>query len=576
MLSRLIEFSLRQRALVLLGVLALAGAGLAAFLQLPIDAYPDISPTQVKLIIKAPGMTPEEVESRVITPLEMELLGVPRGVMLRSTAKYAIADITLDFAEGSDIYWARQQVAERYAGVSGSLPEGVSGGLAPISTPLSDVFMFTIEGGGLTLSERRALLDWTLRPALRTLPGVADVNVLGGEAKSFAVVPDRARLSAAGLSFSDVITAIGRNNRNDGAGRLDAGEDTLIVRAKARSTLDDLSRLILRGGQWYAPVRLGDVAQVRIEGVTRYGAVTRDGAGEAVEGIVVALRGADASALVKAIRARLDEVTPSLPPGVKVVPFYDRSTLIERAVGTVESALLEATVLVVILLLLFLGELRAALVVAVMVPLAALGTFLLMRLVGMSANLMSWGPRNRHRHAGGRCRGGGGKRRQSARPARAQCAPAAPAPHIRRGARGRHACGLGHPHHLSDLHAPAHAARVGRQTVCAGGADHRVRPGRLAAAVAHAGAGAGLAAAQGTRAHRAVGDALGHAPVPTAAGGCASPPATRIGGRHRGPGIGCGGLPRHGQGVHADDGRGRYPAATAKAAVHRVAALAGD
>ena len=393
MLSRLIEFSLRQRALVLLGVLALAGAGLAAFLRLPIDAYPDISPTQVKLIIKAPGMTPEEVESRVITPLEMELLGVPRGVMLRSTAKYAIADITLDFAEGSDIYWARQQVAERYAGVSGSLPDGVSGGLAPISTPLSDVFMFTIEGGSLTLSERRALLDWTLRPVLRTLPGVADVNVLGGEAKSFAVVPDRARLSAAGLGFSDVITAIGRNNRNDGAGRLDAGEDTLIVRAEgAIHTLDDLSRLILRAGaNGTAPVRLGDVAQVRIEGVTRYGAVTRDGAGEAVEGIVVALRGADASALVKAIRARLDEVAPSLPPGVKVVPFYDRSTLIERAVGTVESALLEATVLVVILLLLFLGELRAALVVAVMVPLAALGTFLLMRLVGMSANLMSLG-----------------------------------------------------------------------------------------------------------------------------------------------------------------------------------------
>lgn len=217
--------------------------------------------------------------------------------------------------------------------------------------------------------------------------------MLGGEAKSFAVVPDRARLSAAGLGFSDVITAISRNNRNDGAGRLDAGEDTLIVRAEgAIHTLDDLSRLILRAGaNGTAPVRLGDVAQVRIEGVTRYGAVTRDGAGEAVEGIVVALRGADASALVKAIRARLDEVAPSLPPGVKVVPFYDRSTLIERAVGTVESALLEATVLVVILLLLFLGELRAALVVAVMVPLAALGTFLLMRLVGMSANLMSLG-----------------------------------------------------------------------------------------------------------------------------------------------------------------------------------------
>lgn len=390
MLSRLVEFSLRQRVLVLLCALALAAAGIAAFLRLPIDAYPDISPTQVKLILKAPGMTPEEVESRVITPLEMELLGVPQGVMLRSVAKYAIADITLDFAEGSDIYWARQQVAERYAAVAGNLPQGVDGGLAPISTPLSDVFMFTIEGGGLSLAERRSLLDWTLRPALRTLPGVADINVLGGQARSFAVVPDRARLAAAGLQFSDVVDAITRNNRNDGAGRLETGENTLIVRTEgAIRGIDDLRSVILRGAS--PPVRLGDVAEVRIEGLTRYGAVSRDGQGEAVQGIVVALRGADASTLVEAIRKRLAELAPSLPPGVQVVPFYDRSTLIARAVGTVESALVEATVLVIVLLLLFLGGLRAALVVALMVPLAALGTFLLMRLAGMSANLMSLG-----------------------------------------------------------------------------------------------------------------------------------------------------------------------------------------
>lgn len=390
MLSRLIEFSLRQRVLVLLAALALAGGGIAAFLHLPIDAYPDISPTQVKLILKAPGMTPEEVEARVITPLEMELLGVPQGTMLRSTAKYAIADITIDFAEGTDIYWARQQVAERYGNVAPSLPADVDGGLAPISTPLSDVFMFTVEGGGLSLAERRSLLDWTLRPALRTLPGVADVNVLGGQARSFVVVPDRARLSAAGLHFRDVVDAIERNNRNDGAGRLDAGEETLIVRAEgALRSPEDIAGIVVRPGA--TPVRIGDIAQVRTDALTRYGAVTRDGHGEAVEGIVVALRGADASTLVTAIRARLDELAPTLPPGVTIVPFYDRSTLITRAVSTVEHALLEATVLVVILLLLFLGELRAALVVALMLPFAALCTFLLMRLTGMSANLMSLG-----------------------------------------------------------------------------------------------------------------------------------------------------------------------------------------
>ncbi|MCD7100368.1 CusA/CzcA family heavy metal efflux RND transporter [Stenotrophomonas sp. MMGLT7] len=390
MLARLIDFSLRQRVLVLLAAVALAGAGAAAFLRLPIDAYPDISPTQVKLILKAPGMTPEEVEARVIAPLEMELLGVPQGVMLRSTAKYAIADITLDFAEGTDIYWARQQVAERYGSVAPDLPGDVDGGLAPISTPLSDVYMFTIEGGGLTLTERRSLLDWTLRPALRTLPGVADVNVLGGHVRSFAVIPDRARLSAAGLHFRDVVDALERNNRNDGAGRLEAGEEALIVRTEgAIATLGDISSIVVRPGA--APVRIGDVAEVRTDAMTRYGAVSRDGVGEAVQGIVVALRGADASALVESIRSRLDELAPSLPPGVKIVPFYDRSVLIERAVSTVERALLEATVLVVLLLLLFLGELRAALVVALMLPFAALYTFLLMQLTGMSANLMSLG-----------------------------------------------------------------------------------------------------------------------------------------------------------------------------------------
>ncbi|NCT66047.1 MAG: efflux RND transporter permease subunit [Rhodanobacteraceae bacterium] len=389
MLSRLVEFSLTQRVLVLVAAAGLALAGALAFLRLPIDAYPNIAPTQVKLILKAPGMTPEEVESRVIVPLELELLGLPHGTMLRSTAKYAIADLTLDFAEGTDIYWARQQVAERYGNVT--LPDGVSGGLAPIATPLSDLYMFTLEGGEIDLAERRALLDWVIRPALRTIPGVADVNALGGHVKSFTVIPDRAALSAAGLHFRDLADALEKNNRNDGSGRLGDGEEALIVRAEgAVQSLDDLRRVVLRV-QDGIPLRVGDVAEVRTDSLTRYGAVTRDGVGEAVEGIVVGLRGADAGAVVGAVRARLAELAPQLPPGVQVHTFYDRSALIDRAVGTVTRALIEATVLVVVLLLLFLGELRAALVVALTLPFAALLTFLLMRAFGMSANLMSLG-----------------------------------------------------------------------------------------------------------------------------------------------------------------------------------------
>jgi len=266
----------------------------------------------------------------------------------------------------------------------------VSGGLAPISTPLSDVFMFTVEGGELSLTEKRTLIDWTLRPALRTLPGVADVNVLGGHVGSFVVIPDRARLNDNDVHFSDVVEAVRRNNRNDGAGRIGAGEETLIVRAEgAIRSVDDLRSIVIRSGA--TPVRIGDVADVRTDALTRYGAVTQDGRGEAVQGIVVALRGTDASTLVTSIRTKLEELEPSLPPGVRISTFYDRSSLIERAVGTVQGALLEATVLVVVLLLLFLGELRAALVVALMLPFAALSTFLLMDVFGQSANLMSLG-----------------------------------------------------------------------------------------------------------------------------------------------------------------------------------------
>jgi cobalt-zinc-cadmium resistance protein CzcA len=391
MLARLIELSLSQRLLALVATLGIAIAGVHAYLNLPIDAFPDISPTQVKLILKAPGMTPEEVESRVIVPLELGLLGIPRQTLLRSAAKYAIADITIDFAEGTDIYWARQQVAERYGDVVGDLPAGLEGGLAPLATPLSDLFMFTIEGGGLSAQERRSLLDWTLRPALRTIPGVADVNALGGEVRTMAVVPDREAMTRNGIGFNDIVAAIENNNRNDGAGRLGDGEETLIVRAEgAIASLEDLARIVVaeRDG---AAVRIGDVAAVRTESLTRYGAVTRDGVGEAVEGLVIGLRGADASAVIAGVRARLAELEPSLPDGVKIEVFYDRSALIKRAIGTVTKALLEASALVVVLLLLFLGDLRAALVVTLLLPLAALVTFLLMQAFGLTANLMSLG-----------------------------------------------------------------------------------------------------------------------------------------------------------------------------------------
>ncbi|MDD5330970.1 MAG: CusA/CzcA family heavy metal efflux RND transporter [Sulfuricella sp.] len=391
MLTRIVEFALTQRLTVAVTTLMLIGAGAVAFNQLPIDAFPDVSSTQVKVIIKAPGMTPEEVESRIVAPIEVELLGIPNKKILRSVSKYALTDITIDFEDGTDIYWARNQVAERLSGVMKELPAGISGGLAPITTPLGEMLMFTIEGGDLSPLERRSLLDWVIRPALRTLPGVADVNTLGGLVRSFEVMPDNAALLARGVTLEQLQKVLETNNRNDGAGRLKDGEEVLLVRSEgAIRTLDDLRAIVIasRDGR---VVRVGDVATVRIGHLSRYGTVTKDGRGEAVEGLVLGLRGANARMVVEGVKARLKELAPSLPPGVRTEIFYDRGSLVERAVGTVSRALAEAIVLVVILLLLFLGNLRAALVVAVTLPLAALFTFILMRLFGLSANLMSLG-----------------------------------------------------------------------------------------------------------------------------------------------------------------------------------------
>jgi cobalt-zinc-cadmium resistance protein CzcA len=391
MLARIVEFSLTQRLLVLVATAALVVGGVWAYLGLPIDAFPDVSTTQVKIIVKAPGMTPEEVEARITTPIELEMLGIPHKRIIRSTSKYAIADVTIDFEEGTDIYWARQQVAERYAGVQRDLPGNASGGLAPITTPLGEMLMFTIEAPDLSLAERRSLLDWTIRPALRTLPGVADVNALGGEVRAFEVIPDNAALRARGITLADLQSSLEANNRNDGAGRLRDGEEALVVRVEGSiRTLDDLRAVVvaMRAG---VPVRVGDVAQVRLGSLTRYGAVTQNGGAEAVEGLVLGLRGANARQVVNGVKARLAELAPQLPKGVTTSIFYDRGHLVERAVGTVQKALTEAIVLVLALLVLFLGNLRAALVVAAVLPLAALGTFILMRLAGMSANLMSLG-----------------------------------------------------------------------------------------------------------------------------------------------------------------------------------------
>ncbi|QYK09104.1 efflux RND transporter permease subunit [Shewanella mangrovisoli] len=390
MLTSVIRFSLTQRLFVLIVALILMLAGARAWFAIPLDAFPDISPTQVKIILKAPGMTPEEIEAQITVPIETELLGIPQQSILRSTTKYAISDITLDFEEGTDIYWARQQVSERLSAVWDSFPEGVSGGVAPMSTPLSEIFMFSLENPNLSLLERRQLLEWEIRPLLRTVPGVADVNILGGYAKSFSISPNPAAMAAAGVSFAALQQAIVENNHNEGAGKLTIGTDTIIVRSEGRiDDIDELKQLVIKADN--AKVyRLQDLADIQIGHLARYGAVTKDG-NETAEALIIALKDANTAQVVNNIKEKLVQISLTLPEGSQINTFYDRANLINTAIETISHALFEAVVLVIVLLALFLGNVRAALVVSLSLPLAALFTFLMMDNFNLSANLMSLG-----------------------------------------------------------------------------------------------------------------------------------------------------------------------------------------
>ena len=355
------------------------------------DAFPDVAPIQVMVSMRAPGLAPEELESRVTSPVEIAARGIPNLVSMRSMTKYSVALMTFEFADGTDIYWARAQVNERLQEVRDQLPAGTEGGLAPIVTALGEMLMFTVESDTLSVQEIRTLIDWTIRPKLRGLPGVADVNVLGGFARIFEVVPSAPAMAARGITTQQLENVLVANNRNDGAGRVREGEEALLVRSQGRiQTLDDIRNTIVtvKSG---VTVRVSEVADVREGSLPRNGVVTMNAGGEAVWTTVLGLRGANAKLVVTGVKEKLKEIEPLLPQGAKIEIFYDRNDLIEKAVWTVQRVLIEAIVLVVILLVLFLGNLRAAVVVAACLPLAVLSTFVIMRTFGWSANIMSLG-----------------------------------------------------------------------------------------------------------------------------------------------------------------------------------------
>lgn len=391
MIKSLVRFSLTQRLLFLVLGAALCLGGAWAFLGLPIDAFPDISVPQVQIIVKAPGLSPVEVEQRITRPVEVEMRGIARQATMRSMSKYALAVVTLDFEEGTDIYWARQQVAERLTGVQADFPAGAEGGLAPITTPLGEAFMFTLEGAGRSNIELRTLLDWTIRPRLLSIEGVADVNSLGGEVRAFEVIPQPQKLLALDLSIGDLARAIGANNRNAGGDRVVRNDEVLLVRTLGRMEgIEDLraTPVTTRDG---TPILLSQVADVQLGSLSRYGGVTKDGKGEHVQGLVLTRLGANSRRTVGLVKDELMAISESLPSGVRVVPFYDRTQLVQQAVRMVSESLGMAVVLVILVLLAFMGNLRGALAVAAILPLAVLATFLAMHFLGMTANLMSLG-----------------------------------------------------------------------------------------------------------------------------------------------------------------------------------------
>ena len=399
MLEKIIELSIRQRVAVLVAALLLAAIGVYSFGRLKIDAVPDITNVQVQINTAAPGFSPLEAEQRITFPVETAIAGLPGLEYTRSVSRYGLSQVTVVFADGTDIYFARQLVNERLQGVRSTLPAGIEPELGPIATGLGEIFMYTIEaksgavksdGTRYTAQDLRTLHDWVVRPQLRNVPGVTEVNSVGGYRKEYVVAPDPSRLAGFGLTVENVIAALEANNGNVGAGYIERSGAQYLIRVPGQAQGErDLAGIIVatRGG---VPVRIADVADVEIGSEIRNGAATKDGQ-EVVLGTIYMLVGENAREVSVAVAERLEEVNRSLPGGVVAKTVYDRSKLVEATVSTVERNLAEGALLVIVVLLVLLGNIRAALITAAVIPLSFLMTITGMVQTNVSGNLMSLG-----------------------------------------------------------------------------------------------------------------------------------------------------------------------------------------
>ena len=399
MLQKIIKLSLERRGLVFAFVLILVGLGMWNFTRLPIDAVPDITNVQVVVNTHSPGYTPLEVEQRVTFPLENAMAGLPRLENTRSLSRYGLSQITIVFEEGTDIYFARQQVAERVNAAKSDLPTGLTPNLGPIATGLGEIFMFTVDaepgatnedGSRVTPTDLRTAHDWIIRPQLLRVPGVVEINPIGGFKKEILVAPDPVKLLAYGLGYEDVVNALEWNNSNRGAGFIEHNGAQWLMRVPGQAeSMDDLGAIVIEENDGL-PVRIRDIGTVGLGKELRSGAATQNGR-EVVMSTVFMLIGENSRTVSAAVAERLEEIKPSLPPGITATAVYDRTALVDKTLATVRKNLVEGALLVIVVLFLFLGNVRAAILTAAVIPVAMLMTITGMVRSGVSANLMSLG-----------------------------------------------------------------------------------------------------------------------------------------------------------------------------------------
>lgn len=386
-----IDFILRRRSAVFLLVVTLTVGGLWAAWRLPMDVVPDVTPNQVQVNTECPGWVPNEVERLVSYPIEVAMGNLPHAAEVRSLSKYGLSQVTVVFEEGTDTWFARQLVFQRLQEVSDSIPAGLEPEMGPVTTGLGEIFHYVLEGNGQSLMELRTIQDWVVRPRLRAVPGLAEINGWGGYVKQYQVIVDPKRLLTYGLALRQVYDALSRNNVNVSAAYVEHASEQYLIRGVGRlRNEDDIRRVVVTAHEG-TPVYVGDVATVGEGPEIRSGAATMDGRGEVVIGVAMLLKGENSRSVVQSVRQRVDEIQKSLPPGVKIRPFYDRAELITSTVSTVLWNLVEGGTLVALVLLALLGNVRVALIVAAVIPVSMLGAVVGMQALGISGNLMSLG-----------------------------------------------------------------------------------------------------------------------------------------------------------------------------------------